>query len=121
MRLVIVKSTLQVKDLYTINISFFLRIGSGNPYQCATGYLFQPELVRQEVLVMKQDFNMRLKQILFNSIVSVYYGAIVPCLFAQVRNLLLKCHVVSIEYCGCYIDLPSLLNHILNILEYLTL
>ena len=33
---------------------------------------------------MKQDFNMRLKQILFNSIVSVYYGAIVPCLFAQV-------------------------------------
>ena len=34
---------------------------------------------------MKQDFNMRLKQILFNSIVSVYYGAIVPCLFAQVN------------------------------------
>ena len=33
---------------------------------------------------MKADFNMRLKQILFNSIVSVYYGAIVPCLFAQV-------------------------------------
>lgn len=56
---------------------------SNNPYQCAAGYLFQPELVRQEVSVMKQDFNMRLKQILFNSIVSVYYGAIVPCLFAQ--------------------------------------
>ena len=57
---------------------------SSNPYHCAAGYLFQPELVRQEVSVMKQDFNMRLKQILFNSIVSVYYGAIVPCLFAQV-------------------------------------
>jgi len=43
----------------------------------------QPELIRQEVAVLKADFNARLKQILFNTIVSAYYGAVIPCLFAQ--------------------------------------
>ena len=42
---------------------------------------------------MKADFNMRLKQILFNSIVSVYYGAIVPCLFAQVYKNQTLCNL----------------------------
>jgi hypothetical protein len=34
------------------------------------------------VQVLKTDFNARLKQVLFNSIVSVYYAAFVPCCFA---------------------------------------
>lgn len=41
------------------------------------------EVVRQEVNVMKSDFNGRLKQVLFNSMVSTYYAAFVPCCFAQ--------------------------------------
>jgi hypothetical protein len=42
-----------------------------------------PETVRQEVLTLKSDFNSRLKQVLFNSMVSTYYCAFVPCCFAQ--------------------------------------
>jgi len=42
-----------------------------------------PGLIRHEVAVLKADFNARLYQILFNTIVSAYYGAVIPCLFAQ--------------------------------------
>ena len=45
-----------------------------------------PELIRQEVAVLKADFNARLYQILFNTVVSAYYGAVIPCLFAQVNS-----------------------------------
>ena len=48
---------------------------------------------------MKQDFNMRLKQILFNSIVSVYYGAIVPCLFAQVQKYVSPLFIIENILC----------------------
>ena len=34
----------------------------------------QPELVRQEVQTLKSDFNARLKQVLFNAMVSTYYA-----------------------------------------------
>ena len=34
----------------------------------------QPEMVRQEVQTLKSDFNARLKQVLFNAMVSTYYA-----------------------------------------------
>lgn len=41
-----------------------------------------PDIVRQEVQVLKSDFNGRLKQVLFNAMVSTYYATFVPCCFA---------------------------------------
>ncbi|XP_026496227.1 transmembrane protein 39A [Vanessa tameamea] len=43
----------------------------------------EPEQIRSEVEVLRQDFNMRVKKILFNSILGAYYTSFVPCCFAQ--------------------------------------
>ena len=40
-----------------------------------------PDLVRSEVQVLTSDFNSRLKQIMFNALVSTYYATFVPCVF----------------------------------------
>ena len=40
-----------------------------------------PETVRPEVQALKSDFNSRLKQIMFNAIVSTYYATFIPCVF----------------------------------------
>ena len=69
----------------------FLQLSSSNPPgsapgspAAANGSSVQPDLIRQEVAVLKADFNERIKQVLFNTVVSAYYGAVIPCLFAQV-------------------------------------
>jgi len=49
----------------------------------AGGGVTSPELVRMEVAITKTDFNARLKQVLFNSLLNCYYAGAVPCLFAQ--------------------------------------
>lgn len=43
-----------------------------------------PDIIREEVEVLKIDFNNRVKQILFNSMLSAYYMTFVPLCFAQV-------------------------------------
>jgi ACR3 family arsenite efflux pump ArsB len=45
-----------------------------------------PENVRQESQLLRADFNMRLKQVGFNSLCSAYYTAFIPCVFITVRN-----------------------------------
>ncbi|XP_070190364.1 transmembrane protein 39A-like isoform X2 [Littorina saxatilis] len=42
-----------------------------------------PDVVREEVEMLKTDFNDRMKQVLFNSMLSAYYMAFVPLCFAQ--------------------------------------
>lgn len=42
-----------------------------------------PDVVREEVEMFKTDFNDRMKQVLFNSMLSAYYMAFVPLCFAQ--------------------------------------
>jgi len=49
----------------------------------AGGVSNSPELVRMEVNITKTDFNARLKQALFNSLLNCYYGGAVPVLLAQ--------------------------------------
>lgn len=44
---------------------------------------FSPEAVRDEVELLKTDFNNRMKQVLFNSLLSAYYTGFIPCCFAQ--------------------------------------
>lgn len=45
-----------------------------------------PDIVREEVECLKLDFNNRVKQVLFNSMLTAYYMAFVPLCFAQVTN-----------------------------------
>ena len=45
-----------------------------------------PDVVREEVEMLKTDFNDRMKQVLFNSMLSAYYMTFVPLCFAQVRS-----------------------------------
>ncbi|ESO94823.1 hypothetical protein LOTGIDRAFT_117951 [Lottia gigantea] len=42
-----------------------------------------PDIVRDEVEAMKQDFNSRMKQVLFNSTLTAFYMSFVPLCFAQ--------------------------------------
>ena len=64
---------------------FFFILGV---YHCST-YMsnyanpmpINPETVRHEVQALKSDFNARLKQILFNALVSTYYATFIPCVF----------------------------------------
>jgi len=48
----------------------------------AGGVPTSPELIRMEVAITKTDFNARLKQVLFNTIISAYYGGFIPCAFS---------------------------------------
>ncbi len=40
-----------------------------------------PESTRLEVQVQRNDFNARLKQIMFNTLISTYYATFIPCVF----------------------------------------
>ncbi|VVD00637.1 unnamed protein product [Leptidea sinapis] len=42
-----------------------------------------PEQIRSEVEMLREDFNLRVKKILFHSILGAYYTSFVPCCFAQ--------------------------------------
>lgn len=52
------------------------------PHCCANG----APAIRNEVEMLKADFNQRLKQIIFSSLVGAYYAGFVPWCFAQVKN-----------------------------------
>lgn len=43
-----------------------------------------PEQIHKEVEVLRQEFNLRMKKIVFNSVLGAYYTSFVPCGFAQV-------------------------------------
>lgn len=47
----------------------------------------EADAVRKEVGFLKLDFNYRLKQVLFNALLSTYYAGFIPYSFAQVRTL----------------------------------
>ena len=46
--------------------------------------VLSPDIIREEVEILKIDFNNRVKQILFNSMLTAYYMTFVPLCFAQV-------------------------------------
>lgn len=52
----------------------------GNPlHNCS----MSPHAIREEVETLKTDFNNRMKQVLFSSVLNAYYAGFVPCCFAQ--------------------------------------
>nr|CAD7423439.1 unnamed protein product [Timema monikensis] len=57
-----------------------VRTFNGKPiHNCS----LSPQTVREEVELLKTDFNNRMKQILFSSVLNAYYSGFVPCCFAQ--------------------------------------
>ena len=48
-----------------------------------------PDAVRYEAEYLRTDFNLRMKQILFNSLINAYYVALVPLKFTQVTFCIL--------------------------------
>ncbi|XP_047103018.1 transmembrane protein 39A isoform X1 [Schistocerca piceifrons] len=42
-----------------------------------------PYIIRDEIEALKTDFNNRMKQVLFSSVLNAYYAGFVPCCFAQ--------------------------------------
>ena len=51
-------------------------------HSCSTS----PEAIRDEADALKTDFNNRIKQVLFNSMITAYYMGFIPLCFAQVRQ-----------------------------------
>jgi hypothetical protein len=73
---------------------------SGKPlHNCS----MSPQEIREEVEVLKTDFNNRMKQILFSSVLNAYYAGFVPCCFAQVITVKMWTRTstfrVSIYFC----------------------
>ena len=58
-----------------------------------------PEAVREEVETLKTDFNNRIKQVLFNSMLCAYYMGFVPLCFAQVSTKFTAYVHCSVWYC----------------------
>lgn len=58
-----------------------------------------PDVIRSEVEYFKLDFNNRIKQVLFNSLLTAYYMTFVPLCFAQVSQSVSQvCEVCSCMY-----------------------
>ncbi|KAL4709521.1 hypothetical protein ACJJTC_007252 [Scirpophaga incertulas] len=68
--------------LFGLQSSPFLDLNNSEnpPLHCCS---HDPQLVRDEVEVLRQDFNLKVKKILFNSVIGAYYTSFVPCCFAQ--------------------------------------
>jgi len=88
----------------------------------AGGSPTSPELVRMEVAITKTDFNMRLKQVLFNTVISAYYSAFIPVSFAQAalsyevwwvsqHTVLVFVGCLTLYFVYCF---PAAYNHLLH-------
>lgn len=78
------------------------------PVHCCS---MSPEVVRAEVEMLKTDFNDRIKQVLFNSMLCAYYMGLVPLLFAQVHvsTFLVYTHTTLFEWFWDFFSSPSML------------
>ncbi|CAB3254955.1 unnamed protein product [Arctia plantaginis] len=67
--------------LFGFQSSPFLELNNSEPpLHCCSHDAAQ---VRAEVDALRQDFNVRMKKIIFNSVVGAYYSSFIPCCFAQ--------------------------------------
>jgi hypothetical protein len=63
-----------------------------------------PQAIREEVEVLKADFNNRMKQVIFSSVLNAYFAGFLPCCFAQVIIVKLRSYptvVPNIIYTIC--------------------
>ncbi|XP_028159798.1 transmembrane protein 39A [Ostrinia furnacalis] len=67
--------------LFGFQSSPLLELNSGPPPLHCCSHV--PSDVRQEADTLREDFNLRIKKILFNSVAGAYYSSFIPCCFAQ--------------------------------------
>lgn len=48
-------------------------------HSCSTN----PNVIREEIDILRTDYNNRFKQVVFTSLLNAYYAAFIPCCFAQ--------------------------------------
>lgn len=73
---------------FGFNLNQFLQVSTdsggsyinGMPMHCCSTNAIT---IRDEIDFLKNDFNVRFKQIIFTSILNAYFGGCVPCFFAQ--------------------------------------
>ncbi|CAG9787638.1 unnamed protein product [Diatraea saccharalis] len=68
--------------LFGLQSSPFLDLNNSEtpPLHCCS---HDPVQIRSEVDVLREDFNLRVKKIIFNSVIGAYYTSFIPCCFAQ--------------------------------------
>ncbi|RVE47440.1 hypothetical protein evm_007851 [Chilo suppressalis] len=68
--------------LFGFQSSPFLELNNSEtpPLHCCS---HDPQQIRNEVDVLREDFNLRVKKIIFNSVMGAYYTSFIPCCFAQ--------------------------------------
>ncbi|CAH2047500.1 unnamed protein product, partial [Iphiclides podalirius] len=67
--------------LFGVQSSAFLVLNNESaPLHCCS---HEPQHARDEADTLTADFNLRLKKILFNSVLDAYYTSFIPCCFAQ--------------------------------------
>ncbi|XP_046403849.1 transmembrane protein 39A isoform X1 [Ischnura elegans] len=59
------------------------KIGAGEDWSPEHSCSMTPSVIRDEVEGLKIDFNNRMKQVLFSSVLNAYFAGFVPCCFAQ--------------------------------------
>ncbi|XP_054740387.1 transmembrane protein 39A [Anastrepha obliqua] len=64
-----------LRSSYEVEGAYF----NGMPLHCCSSC---PDTIRHEIDVLKNDFNIRFKQIVFTSMFNAYYAGLVPCFFA---------------------------------------
>lgn len=71
---------LKIEPFFDIETSaVFKNVTTGKPYHSCSA---TPSVIREEIALLKKDFNAKLKQAIFHALSTGYYAAIVPCLFA---------------------------------------
>uniref|UniRef100_A0A8D8RFX7 Transmembrane protein 39A n=1 Tax=Cacopsylla melanoneura TaxID=428564 RepID=A0A8D8RFX7_9HEMI len=69
---------LKIEPFFDIETSVIKNLTPGKPYHCCSTI---PTNIREEINLLKFDFNNKLKLAIFHSLTSGYYATIVPCLF----------------------------------------
>lgn len=102
--------------LFGVDATPFLQLvtwGFRSPHCCASG----APGIRNEVELLKADFNSRLKQIIFSSVVGAYYSSYIPWCFAQVKeniffNIIRFCNDYFVFQSFVYFDIVRIVRHL---------
>lgn len=68
----------KIEPFFDIEACDIKNLIPGKPYHCCSTI---PSTIREEINILKLDFNNKLKLAIFHSLTSGYYTTIVPCLF----------------------------------------
>lgn len=71
---------LEIEPFLRTSFEFGTPYLNGAPLHCCST---NPSIIRNEIDVLKTDFNNRFKQVLFTALLNAYYAGFIPCCFVQ--------------------------------------